>query len=273
MTNHSLHTIRVSHEFRLFVLFCPCLRIACGKLNITKTQSTYCSLSTAVFTNMNFVQKYSLLQQKKCFVFVKELPPLANAFCEKVFHKTLTNHDKSPSTHHLHICTKFVILSVFIVICEQCVVGFIQYWKTPYLLRKEVFICPLLQHTADGFAQLRVSSTIYSVFYPACLYAEHTCQLLLPNIVGWSSIFHRISSHPVSVFHSTPVVDRVSDKRIWSSHHLSSTYLRFLSVTSKYFILLTTRTVITVWLLVQIICSFTIHTCGFLFKTFVYLLI
>ncbi len=64
--------------------------------------STHYLSSTAVVANMNFVHKYPLLQRKKYFVFVKRLPIPVNVFYKKVFHETLTNHDKSLSTHYSH---------------------------------------------------------------------------------------------------------------------------------------------------------------------------
>ncbi len=66
-----------------------------------ENMSTRYSSLTAVFTKMNFVHKYPLLQWKKYFVFIKRLPTLANVFHKKVFF--LRNaHESRWTIHYSH---------------------------------------------------------------------------------------------------------------------------------------------------------------------------
>ncbi len=71
-------------------------------------RSTHYSSWTAVFAYVCSNWKYPWMRHKKyLFVFVKRPPTLVNTFPKKVFHKALTNHDKS---HFMH-CSHFARVS------------------------------------------------------------------------------------------------------------------------------------------------------------------
>ncbi len=84
------------------------------KWSFTKHEENTFTLYTLFVIDSSFCEnwKYSSLQQKKYFVFVKRPPTLANMFCKKC--KTLTNHDDSLPTQHSHfVKVSFVISSSF----------------------------------------------------------------------------------------------------------------------------------------------------------------
>ncbi len=102
-----LHSIHHCSQTMTKLLFCK------KTLSFAKhdeKRSTHYSWQTAVFANVCSNWKYG---EKSSLRLSKDRLPLVNAFCEKVFHETLTNHDESLSTHYW--C--FVAVSSYICFC------------------------------------------------------------------------------------------------------------------------------------------------------------